>query len=130
MAAQSTEQQRIADYAHGWNDAAFGCFLTASPTHWSLHRKLQTFARATTNQIYDAERNDPWLVAVQETKETIGQFITRVGSWHNNTMEVGVLAGLPFVCWPARGYPLGPFSVIDFGQCRYMIQADLMKFVI
>lgn len=96
--------------------------------------KLAAFAAATNNELFDADyKGGEWMVEAVETQETIEQFVESSRGWASHTKEsFGEIAGFKFVAWSQaqieKGQPRHALSVIDFGDVRYAIDADLTIF--
>lgn len=93
--------------------------------------KLASFAAATNAEYYDPNfRGGEWMVDAVETHETLDQFIESSKNWAERSAPTrGEIAGCPFVAWSrvqaVRGLPRRAMTVIDFGEIRYAIDADL-----
>lgn len=95
----------------------------------TMTEKLNAFAAATSLELYDGE----WMVEAVETHETLEQWEESAKGWNERTqMKRGEIAGLPFLAWKTmqaiKGQPRRSMSVIDFGDVRFAIDADLTNF--
>lgn len=101
----------------------------------TVTEKLAAFAAATNNELYDAEYNGgEWMCGAIETMETIEDFVQASNGYNECTREkFGEIAGLKFVAFskiqPRKGDPRRSLSVIDFGDVRIAVAADLTYFV-
>ena len=98
--------------------------------------KLKHFAKATENDdIYDPDwKGGTWMVGAVETQESIDDFLKSSKFWCEKTTPIsGGIAGLPAVCWVKaqvmKGDQHRSISVVDFGNCRVEIDADLSEFI-
>lgn len=95
---------------------------------------LKKFAAATNNELLDADWKDgEWMVEAVETRETLEQWEESSKNWNErSSMKRGEIAGFPFIAWSnaqaIKGQPRRKMSVIDFGDVRYSIDADLTNF--
>lgn len=96
---------------------------------------LNAIAAATNNEIYDPEwRGGQWMVEAVETHETIDDFIVSSEGWNERSTKTnrGEVAGFQFISWAnvqvRRGDPRRALSVIDLGEIRVAIDADLTDF--
>lgn len=101
----------------------------------NFETNLAAFAAATNSQLYDAEWNGgDWMVEAIETQESIDDFVTASRSYAEATNPVhGTIAGFPFVAFRKvqvrRGNQRRELSVIDFGDRRVAIDANLDQYV-
>ena len=99
-----------------------------------LSQALVKFANATNNELFDPEWNGgEWMVSAVESHETIEQFVESSKNWSERTTEkYGEIAGFKFVAWKScqavKGQPRRQMTVIDFGDVRFAIDADLTYF--
>jgi hypothetical protein len=95
---------------------------------------LKKFAAATNNELFDSEyKGGEWMVNATETQETLEQWIESSALWKEHSpMKRGEIAGFPFIAWKTaqavKGQARHPMSVIDFGDVRFAIEADLTVF--
>jgi hypothetical protein len=95
---------------------------------------LKKFAEATNNELFDPEyKNGEWMIEAVETHETIEQFIESSSRWsERSAVKRGNIAGFPFVAWKsiqtAHGVSRRQMSVIDLGDVRFAIDADLTNY--
>ena len=100
----------------------------------NMTEKLAAFAAATNNELFDAEYNGgEWMIEAVETRETIESFVVSSNGYNECTHEkFGEIAGLKFVAFskvqPRKGDQRRALSVIDFGDLRIAIDADLTDF--
>ena len=97
----------------------------------NMTEKLAAFAAATNEDLYDAEYG--WMVQAVETSETIQNFVEASNGYNECTREkFGEIAGFRFVAFeevqPRKGDQRRALSVIDFGDIRIAIDADLTDF--
>jgi len=97
----------------------------------TMTEKLAAFATATQNELFDAEYG--WMTEAVETRETIEDFLEASHSYNECTREkFGEIAGMKFVAFskvqPRKGDQRRALSVIDFGDLRIAIDADLTDF--
>lgn len=99
-----------------------------------MNEQLNRFAAATNNELFDPEwKGGEWMVNAVETRETIEDFIKSSASWNEcSTPRRGEIAGFPFITWTKvqarRGDQRRELSVIDLGDVRFAIDADLTNF--
>lgn len=104
----------------------------------SLDEKLAALSVATLGEVYDLSK-DPngetygWMVEAVETRETLDQFIESANGYREKTaLKRGTLAGFPFIAYRQiqafKGQPRRALSVIDFGDVRYALDADLADY--
>lgn len=99
-----------------------------------IQQALKTFAAATNNELFDPEwHGGEWMTEAVETRETIDQFIESSKMWNERSgVQRGEIAGFPFVTWSKiqvrKGDTRRSVSVIDFGDVRYALDADLTYF--
>ena len=92
---------------------------------------LLKFAAATNNELYDpTHKGGQWMSKAVRTYETLDHFIESASGWHERTHLIrGEVAGFPFVMWAKiqvrKGDPRREMSVIDLGDVRYALDADL-----
>ena len=100
----------------------------------NMNEKLAAFAAATNNELFDAEyKGGEWMVEVVETQETLAQWEESSKGWNDrSSMKSGEIAGFPFRAWKQaqeiKGQPRHEISVIDLGEVRFAIEADLTNF--
>lgn len=96
---------------------------------------LIKFGIATNNELFDKDYKDgEWMVRAVETHETIDNFVESSKKWVEKSKEkTGEIAGFRFVAWAncqaAKGQPRKELSVVDFGDIRFAIDADLTNFI-
>ena len=99
-----------------------------------MNEALNKFAAATNNELFDAEyRGGEWMIEAVETQETIDDFVEASNGYAECTKEkFGEIAGFKFVAFSCvqvrKGDARRSLSVIDFGNVRYAIDADLTDF--
>lgn len=99
-----------------------------------LQQALAAFGAATNNNLYDAEWNGgTWMVEAVETRETIDDFVAASSKYAECTREkFGEVAGFKFVAFREiqvrKGDARRQLSVIDFGDVRFAIDADLTSY--
>ena len=99
-----------------------------------LQLALEKFAEATNNELFDADpRFNEWMVSAVETYETIDDFVAATEKYNSCTKDkFGEIAGFKFVAYSEvqvrKGDTRRQLSVIDFGDVRYAIDADLTDF--
>lgn len=100
-----------------------------------MREKLQKFSEATNNELYDADEGfEEWMVGAEETHESIDDFKAARNCWNEKGVfqGEGEIAGFPFIAWTKvqalKGQPRRDLSVIDFGDIRIAIDADLTDF--
>lgn len=92
-----------------------------------LINKLNAFAAATNNELFDAEyKNGEWMCDAVETAETLAQWEDSSKGWaERSPMIAGEISGFPFRAWKAaqavKGQPRQSISVIDFGDIRVVL---------
>jgi len=95
---------------------------------------LEILSKATHGDVYDHEYNGGcWMFKAVETQESIVDFEQAVSKYADCcAMISGTLAGFSFVTWRQvqvrKGDPRRALSVIDFGMCRFAIDADLTEY--
>lgn len=95
---------------------------------------LDKFNEATDNEFYDEEFfEDGWIEEVQETKQTIEDFIESSKNWNESSKpQTGALNGLNYVYFAKaqanKGDQRQELSIIDFGSKRICINADVTCF--
>jgi hypothetical protein len=100
----------------------------------TLQEQLAAISTATGGDLYDSEyEGGAWMVEAVQTSETIDNFILASNNWiERSSMKRGVIAGLPFVVWQkmqsVRGMQRRSMAVIDFGEIRFAVNADLDSF--
>ena len=100
----------------------------------TLSANLAALAKSTNNEIFDADYKDgEWMVHAVETQETLEQFLTSATQWVSRVgQDSGEIAGFKFVSWKScqavAGQARRSLSVIDFGDVRYVIEANLSIF--
>lgn len=101
----------------------------------TMTEKLAAFAAATNNELFDADYNGgEWMVEAVETSETIENFVEASNSYNECTREkFGEIAGFKFAAFSRvqlrKGDQRRALSVVDFGDVRVAIDADLTDFV-
>lgn len=100
-----------------------------------MNKKLKEFSAATNNELYDADEGyEEWMVEAVETQETIDDFKAARAGWNEkgNLQAEGTIAGFPFITWSSvqamKGQPRRNVSVIDFDDCRIVLDADITDF--
>lgn len=99
-----------------------------------MTENLKKFAAATNNELFDADyKGGEWMVEAVETHETLEQWEESAKSWNERSpMKSGEIAGFPFRAWKqvqaVKDQPRRAMSVIDFGDVRFAIDADLTNF--
>lgn len=99
-----------------------------------MSEQLKAFAAATNNQLFDADyKAGEWMIDAVETHETLEQFAESAQNWNERTaMKSGEIAGFKFIAWKScqalKGQPRRQMSVIDLGDVRYAIDADLTNY--
>ena len=97
-------------------------------------QKLQAFAAATQNQLFDPEfQGGEWMVHDVETHETLDHWTESSKQWNERSiMKRGEIAGFPFLAWKntqlRKGQERTSRSVIDFGDVRFAIECDLTNY--
>ena len=95
---------------------------------------LKAFAAATNNELFDPEyKGGDWMVDAVETHETLEQFAESSQNWAARTArKSGEIGGFKFIAWAScqavKGQPRRKMSVVDLGDVRYAIDADLSMF--
>ena len=95
---------------------------------------LDKFNEATDNEFYDEEFfENGWIEEVQETKQTIEDFIESSKNWNESSKpQTGTLNGLNYVYFakaqPNKGDQRQELSIIDFNSKRICINADVTCF--
>jgi hypothetical protein len=95
---------------------------------------LDKFNEATDNEFYDEEFfENGWIEEVQETKQTIENFIESSKNWNESSKpQTGTLNGLNYVYFakaqPNKGDQRQELSIIDFNSKRICINADVTCF--
>ena len=95
---------------------------------------LDKFNEATDNEFYDEEFfENGWIEEVQETKQTIEDFIESSKNWNESSKpQTGTLNGLNYVYFAKaqanKGDQRQELSIIDFGSKRICINADVTYF--
>lgn len=105
----------------------------------TLDEKIAAFAAATNNELFDTDLQRDgtqygWQVDAVETHDSIGAFVEASSDYNECTWEkFGEIAGFKFVAFSSvqfrKGSPRRSLSVIDFGEVRYAIDADLTCYV-
>jgi hypothetical protein len=96
-----------------------------------MTQALAAVAAATNNEIYDSDFcGGDWMVEAVETRETIEDFVAASNNYAECTAEkFGEIAGFKFVAFSRvqlrKGDKRRPLSVIDFGDVRFALDADL-----
>lgn len=100
--------------------------------------KFTAFSEATNNDLFDADLKDDgapygWMVEAVETAETLEMWGGSSKKWTESTaMKTGEIAGFPFRAWKqvqvSKGQPRRSMSVVDFGDVRVAINADLTDY--
>lgn len=99
-----------------------------------MNNAIIKFANATKNELFDVEYNGgEWMVEAVETAETLEQCIESAAGWNaRSAMKRGEIAGLPYIAWAQvqvrKGEARRAMSVIDLGDIRYAIDADLARY--
>ena len=97
--------------------------------------KLLEISKATNGNVYDADfEGGTWMMESVKTHETIDQFIESSQNWNERSaMQRGTVGGCPFVVWKnvqvRKGAQRRSMAVIDLGDVRYAIDAELGDFV-
>lgn len=92
-----------------------------------LINKLNTFAAATNNELFDSEyKGGEWMCEAFQTAETLSQWEDSSNGWsERSAMITGEIAGFPFRAWKSaqavKGQPRQSISVIDFGDTRIVL---------
>lgn len=92
---------------------------------------LKKFAAATNNELFDADyKGGEWMIEAVETQESLDDFVAASKGWNERSaMKQGEIAGFKFVAWKnvqaRKGQPRRDMTVIDFGDVRFAIDADL-----
>lgn len=103
----------------------------------NITEKLLAFAAATNNKLFDPapgwSEDGDWMVEAAETHETLEDFIESSKNWRERTAaKHGEIAGMKYIAWSQvqalKGQPRRALSVIDFGEVRFAIDADLTNF--
>lgn len=101
----------------------------------TLIQKLAAFAAATGNELFDVDYNGgEWMIEAVQTAETLENWEAASLTWNERSvMQAGMIAGFPFRAWhraqPRNGMPRGALSVVDFGDCRFVLHgSDLTNF--
>ncbi len=97
-----------------------------------MQNAINLLNEATNNDLYDADYGG-WMVGAEETHETIEQFVESSQGWAEASSEqYGEIAGFKFVVWAemqaAKGQPRRTLSVIDLGDVRIALDADLTDY--
>lgn len=96
--------------------------------------QLRAIHEATGGELYDADWNGgEWMYAATETRETLQNFIDASTGWNEcSKQKAGTFAGFPFVAWAnaqaRKGQQRQPLSVIDFGEWRIAVRADVTDY--
>lgn len=96
---------------------------------------LKKFGEATNNELYDPDYKDgEWMVEAVETHETLENYADSSKVWaEKSTAKSGEIAGFKFLAWakvqPKKGDARRQVSVVDFGDFRIVLNADLSIFV-
>lgn len=99
-----------------------------------MKEKLQAFAAATNNELYDADYNGgEWMIEAVETRETIDNFVEASNGYAECTREkFGEIAGFKFVAFAKvqvrKGDQRRQLSVIDFGDVRVALNCDMSDY--
>lgn len=100
----------------------------------TLLEQLAAISTATGGDLYDSGYDGgTWMVEAVQTSETIDNFILAAENWiERSPMKRGEIAGQPFVVWQkmqaVRGMQRRSMAVIDFGETRFAVNADLDSF--
>jgi hypothetical protein len=100
----------------------------------NITEKLADLCVATNGEIYYSEWDGgAWMHEAVETQETIENWIESSATWNERSaMKRGEIANMPFVSWEnvqvRKGDQRKSISVLDFGDCRYVISQDLTVF--
>lgn len=95
---------------------------------------LKKFAEATGNEFYDPDwEGGAWLVDAAGTMDTIDDFVESAKGYRECARpQFGEIAGFRCVSFsriqPRKGDCRRQLSVVDFGNIRYAIDADLSFF--
>lgn len=98
----------------------------------AFDQKLAAFDEATGEELHDNEYD--WMVDAVETQDTIDDFKAARSEWNEKGVfrGKGEIAGLPFVTWTRcqarKGQSRRDVSVLDFGDRRIVLDADLTVF--
>ena len=96
--------------------------------------QIETFAQATNNEFCDpAYENGKWLVEAVETRESLEDFVSASKNWSESSVpNAGEIGGFKFISWEQvqvrKGEPRRALSVVDFGNVRVALKADLSDF--
>ena len=100
-----------------------------------FNEKLTAFSEATGNELYDNDEGfKEWMIEAVETQETIEDFKVARADWNERGIfqAEGEIAGLPFITWTRcqamKGQARRDVSVVDFGDRRIVLDADLTSF--
>lgn len=99
-----------------------------------MNENLKKFAAATNNELFDPDyKGGTWMVEAVKTRKTIEQFGKSSSKWSDRIGEQrGTIGGFPFVSWKSvkvsGGRPRRAMSVVDLGDVRYALEADLSRF--
>lgn len=99
-----------------------------------MNENLKTFAAATNNELFDPDyKGGEWMVEAVSTQESIEEFVASSRKWSLRIGEQrGTIGGFPFVSWKSvqlsAGRPRRAMSVVDLGDVRYAVEADLSRF--
>ena len=99
-----------------------------------MNEQLKAFAAATHNEFCDPEYKDgKWLVGAVETLETLEQFVESSRKWAMHTApKSGEIGGFKFIAWNScqgrTGQARRSMSVVDLGDVRFAIEADLSMY--
>jgi len=100
----------------------------------NFETNLAAFAAATNNDLFDPSFGEgEWLIEAVETQETIDDFVAASANYAEATpARHGEIAGFKFVAFKTvqlrRGMPRRELSVIDFGDRRVAIDANLWSY--
>ncbi len=97
----------------------------------TFEKKLAAFDEATSEELHDPEYD--WMVEAVETHETLADFEDSAKNYSERAWSGrGEIAGFPFIAWSkiqvSKGDTRRALSVIDFGDRRFALDADLTNF--
>jgi len=100
-----------------------------------LQQALAKISEATGGDLYDANwQGGSWLCHAVKTDETLENYETAAANYAEcGRVMRGELAGFPFVYFgvvqPFKGHQRRELSVIDLGEARFALDADLTDYV-
>lgn len=100
-----------------------------------MNTALASFAAATNNDLFDVDYDGgTWMVSATETNETIEDFVKASSDYKECSGEkLGEIGGFKFVAFESVQVRAGDkrrqLSIIDLGDVRYAIDADLTEYV-